>query len=300
MLLNTLAEIHWNMNPMIFQVGSFGLRWYSLGFLLAFVCGYYMFVRFFKNEKVDTKYLDSLVIYIFLAVLIGARLGHCLFYDFGYYFSKAHWMEIILPFNKGPQGWYFTGYQGLASHGAAIAILIALWLYKVRYKMNPWWLVDRLVIVIALGGAFVRMGNFFNSEIYGVETTLPWGVVFEQRGETVPKHPTQLYESISYFLIFCVCLFFYIKKKGHLRTGLLFGWWLIALFGMRFLIEFVKSNGIIADHSLKMGQVLSIPFILFGVVLVVLAYKNKLPRHIFLTPDHQPLPDKKGKGKQQQ
>lgn len=284
------------MDPMIFQVGGFGLRWYSLGFLLAFVCGYFLMSRMFKNEKVENKYLDSLVIYIFLAVLIGARLGHCLFYDFGYYFSKAHWMEILLPFNKN---WQFTGYQGLASHGAAIAILIALWLYGRRYKMNPWWLVDRLVIVIALGGAFVRLGNFFNSEIYGVETSLPWGVVFESATpvpETVPKHPTQLYESISYFLIFFVSIFYYIKKKGHLPTGRLFGWWLIALFGIRFVIEFVKSNGIIADHLLKKGQLLSIPFILFGIVLLVLAYKHKLPEHIFLTPNHKPLPDKKEKG----
>ncbi|MBP9991201.1 MAG: prolipoprotein diacylglyceryl transferase [Bacteroidales bacterium] len=272
--------IHWNVDPVIFNIGSFGLRWYSLGFLLAFLLGYFIMNRMFLREKVETKYLDSLVIYMFVAVLVGARLGHCLFYEPDYFLTSEHWLEIFLPFNM--KTGQFTGYQGLASHGAAIAILIAIWLFYRKYKMNVWWILDRLVIVIALGGAFIRLGNLFNSEIYGFETSLPWGFIFERNGETVPKHPTQLYESLSYFIIFTVCYLVYRKKDGKLHNGRLFGWWLIALFGMRFLIEFVKEEQVAFEKgmTLDMGQWLSIPFILAGILLIVLSHKGKLKEGI--------------------
>ena len=268
--------IHWNVDPIIFNIGSFGLRWYSLGFLLAFLVGYFIMNRMFLREKVETKYLDSLVIYMFVAVLVGARLGHCLFYEPDYFLTSEHWLEIFLPFNM--KTGQFTGYQGLASHGAAIAILIAIWLFYRKYKMNVWWILDRLVIVIALGGAFIRLGNLFNSEIYGFETSLPWGFIFERNGETVPKHPTQLYESLSYFIIFTVCYLVYRKKDGKLHNGRLFGWWLVALFGMRFLIEFVKEEQVDFEKgmTLDMGQWLSVPFILAGILLVILSHKGKL------------------------
>lgn len=274
--------VHWNVDPVIVNIGSFGLRWYSLGFLFAFLLGYYIYNGFCKREKVDPKYLESLVIYIFLATLIGARLGHCLFYEPDYFLTSEHWLEIILPFNI--QTGRFTGYQGLASHGAAIGILLSLWLFYRKYHINLWWLVDRLVIVVALGGAFIRLGNLFNSEIYGVETSLPWGFVFERNGETVPKHPTQLYEALSYFIIFVVCLCVYRKKEGKLHNGRLFGWWLIALFGVRFLIEFVKEEQVSFEQSmtLDMGQWLSAPFILAGVILVLLSHRGKLPQGIFV------------------
>ena len=163
-----LSFIHWNVDPVIFHIGSFGLRWYSLGFLIAFSLGYYVMYRMFVREKVDTKYLESLLVYMFLAVLVGARLGHCLFYEPEYYLTKDHWLEMILPFGYDASGWHFTGYQGLASHGAAFAILLAMWLYYRKYRMNPIWIIDHLLIIIALGGAFIRLGNLFNSEIYGV------------------------------------------------------------------------------------------------------------------------------------
>lgn len=269
--------IQWNIDPVIFHLGSFGLRWYSLGFLFAFFLGYLILYKMFQKEKVDIKYLDSFVIYMFLAVLAGARLGHCLFYEPGYFLTSDHWLEIFLPINiKTGQ---FTGYQGLASHGAALAILFVLWLFQKQQKVNAWWLVDRLVIVIALGGAFIRLGNLMNSEIYGVETSLPWGFIFERNGEVVPKHPTQLYESLSYFIIFGVSIFAYYKKKGNLRTGVLFGWWLIALFGMRLIIEFVKEEQVAFEQgmTLDMGQLLSLPFIVLGVIMLVIGYKGKLP-----------------------
>lgn len=276
-----LEFINWHVDPVIFHLGSFGLRYYSFGFLFAFIFGYIILNKMFAREKVETKYLDSLVIWMFLAVLIGARLGHCLFYEPGYYLTADHWPEIVLPFNLATG--QFTGYEGLASHGAAIAILVAIWFYCRKFKVNGWWLLDRLVIIVALAGCFIRLGNLFNSEIYGVETSLPWGFVFELRGETVPKHPTQLYESLSYLIIFLVCLWVYRKKEGKLRNGRLFGYWLIALFGMRFLIEFVKEEQVAFEQgmTLDMGQWLSVPFILGGVVLIILSHKGILKEGIF-------------------
>lgn len=271
--------IHWNVDPVIINIGSFGLRWYSLGFLVAFLLGYYIIERMFKQENVREDYLGSLFLYIFLAILIGARLGHCLFYEPDYFLTSEHWVEIVWPFQNG----HYTGFQGLASHGAAIGILIGLWLYQRKYGLNLWWFLDRLVVVVALGGAFVRLGNLFNSEIYGVETSLPWGFVFERNGETVPKHPTQLYESLSYFLIFGVSIWYYIRKKGHFKTGTIFGWWLVALFGVRLLIEFVKNDQVDfeAGMVLNMGQLLSLPFIIGGFTIAWLAYKEKLPQGPF-------------------
>ena len=278
MLLNF---IHWNVDPVMFHIGSFGLRYYSLGFLFAFVLGYLIFTKMFKIEKVDSKYLEELLLWMFVATLVGARLGHCLFYQPDYFLTSAHWLEIILPFDL--QTGKYTGYEGLASHGAAIAILLTIWLYCRKNKINAWWLLDRLVIVVALGGAFIRLGNLFNSEIYGVETSLPWGFIFEQNGETVPKHPTQIYESLSYFIIFAVCYIVYLRKEGKLHNGRLFGWWIIALWGVRFLVEFVKEEQVDFEKgmTLDMGQWLSIPMIIAGIAIVILSHQGKLKEGIF-------------------
>ena len=271
-----LNVIHWNVDPIIFNIGSFGVRWYSLGFLMAFLCGYFVELTMFRREKVDSKFLDSFVVYVFLAVLIGARLGHCLFYEPGYFLTSDHFLEMILPFGRDASGWHFTGYEGLSSHGAAVCVPIAIWLFYRKYGVNPIWIVDRAVIAIALGGAFIRLGNLFNSEIYGVPTDLPWGFIYERNGETLPKHPTQLYESLSYFIIFLVCFVTYHLKKGKLRPGVLFGWWLIALFGIRFIIEFVKEEQVDFEKNmtLDMGQWLSLPLIVAGAVLLVFAYRG--------------------------
>ena len=164
-----------------------------------------------------------------------------------------------------------------------MGILTAMWLYWRRYGMNIWWILDRMVIVIALGGAFIRLGNLFNSEIYGHATTLPWGFIFERNGETVAKHPTQLYESLCYFAIFGVCLWYYLRKNGNVRSGSIFGWWLVALFGVRFLIEFVKNDQVDfeAGLALNMGQLLSLPFIAAGLVIAWLSHKEKFPQGPF-------------------
>lgn len=265
--------IHWNVDPVFLHIGSFELRYYSLGFVCAFAFSYLVLYHIFKREKVDTGYLDQLTVYVFLGILIGARLGHCFFYQPDYFLTSAHWYEIVWPFSNG----HFTGFQGLASHGAAIGVLTALYFYWHRTRMNLWWVLDRLIIVVSLGGAFVRLGNLFNSEIYGVATDMPWGMVFERNGETVAKHPTQLYESLSYFLIFGGCLWRYCHTKGMFKAGSMFGWWAVALFGVRFLIEFIKNDQVDfeAGMTLNMGQILSLPFIFGGLAIAWFAHKGR-------------------------
>lgn len=282
--------IHWNVDPVIFHLGSFAVRYYSLGFVCAFVFSYLVLHRIFTREKVNTELLDKLTIWVFFATLIGARLGHCLFYEPDYFLTSEHWLEIILPIQLSTGR--FIGYQGLASHGAAIAILLAIFFFCRKFKVNGWWLLDRLVMVVALSGVFIRLGNLFNSEIYGVETSLPWGFIFDRNGETVAKHPTQLYESFSYLLIFLGCAFAYQRNKGNLHNGRLFGWWLIALWGVRFLIEFIKEEQVDFEKgmTLDMGQWLSIPFIVAGAVMLILSYKGILKEGTYTTPNGKPLP----------
>jgi prolipoprotein diacylglyceryl transferase len=271
--------IHWSADPVIFHIGSFGLRWYSLLFAVGFISAYFILLKMFRREGVNTNYLDKLTIYCFIALLVGLRFGHCIFYEWSYY--KDHLLEIVLPWNL--ETGKFTGYQGLASHGGAIGILLGLWLYCYKTKVNPVWILDRLVIVIPLVGACVRCGNLMNSEIYGVETTLPWGFIYERNHETVPKHPTQLYEALSYLIIFASLLIYYVRKKGEIRPGMSFGIFLTALFGIRFLIEFIKQDQVAFEQgmTLNMGQLLSIPFILAGIVFIVLSVKGKFSGKVF-------------------
>ena len=271
--------VHWSADPVIFHIGSFGLRWYSLLFATGFILAYLILLKMFRREEVNTNYLDKLTIYCFIALLVGLRLGHCIFYEWGYY--KNHLLEMVLPFNF--ETGKFTGYQGLASHGGAIGILLGLWLYCYKTKINPVWVLDRLVIVIPLVGAFVRCGNLMNSEIYGVETSMPWGFIYERHHETVPKHPTQLYEALSYLIIFASLLIYYVSKKGKIRPGMSFGIFLTALFGIRFQIEFIKNDQVDfeASMTLNMGQWLSIPFVLAGIVFIVLSAKGKFADKVF-------------------
>ena len=190
--------VNWDVSPIIFSIGTFGIRWYSLLFAVGFIVAYFLLSKMFKKENVNVEILDTFTIYMFLSLLIGLRLGHCLFYEPDYYFQ--HPLEIILPFNL--ETGQFIGYQGLASHGGAIGILIGIYLFCRKTKINWIWILDRLVIVIPLVGACVRIGNLMNSEIYGVQTSLPWGFIFLRNGEVEPKHPTQIYEALSYLLIF--------------------------------------------------------------------------------------------------
>lgn len=274
-----IAAVLWDMNPVAFSLGSLELRWYSILFALAFVAGYCILKTVvFDKEKVPVSYLDRLALYVFLGVLIGARLGHCLFYEPSYYLS--HPIEMLLPIKSTAEGWQFTGYQGLASHGGAVGILIAIWLYSRKTKLPVFWVLDRLVIIVALAGLFIRLGNLMNSEIYGVPTGSDWGFVFLRNGEQVAKHPTQLYEATAYFLCFLVLLFCYLHAKRKPKNGVLFGMFLVIVFTSRLIIEHWKEvqESWEASMALNMGQILSLPFIVAGIVILVLAFMNKTGR----------------------
>jgi len=260
--------ISWNIDPEIFRIGGFALRYYSLMFLAAFYFSYKILSKIYTKENVPLILLNKLFLYVFVGTVAGARLGHCLFYEFDYY--RHHLLEIILPFRITAKGQFeLTGYQGLASHGGAIGILIAVWLYCKKYKISFLWVLDRLVIVVAIAGMFIRIGNFFNSEIIGKQTNLPWAVVFE-RVDLIPRHPAQLYEAFCYLLIFFTVWIIYNKRWRQLKKGFLFGLFLVLLFSVRFMIEFVKENQERFENRLliNMGQILSIPFILIGLYFI--------------------------------
>lgn len=266
-MIDILSFITWGPEPEIFKIGSFGVRWYSLCWLLAFVVSYFLMLKIFKREGKSQELLDKLTIYIFVGTLLGARLGHCFFYDWAYY--KEHFIEIFIPFQKVNGAWELTGFTGLASHGGAIGILAALWLFSRNTKTNFMWIADRLVLVVPIAGAFIRLGNFFNSEMIGNPTDLPWAVVFTHIDQ-IPRHPAQMYEAIAYVIIFFILWAMYQKNKDP-KPGKLFGIFLILLFGARFIIEYVKIDQVAfeAGMLLNMGQILSIPFILLGIFLLL-------------------------------
>ncbi|MDE6111922.1 MAG: prolipoprotein diacylglyceryl transferase [Bacteroidales bacterium] len=267
-MFSQLAYITWTVNPTAFHVFGLEIRWYGVLFALAIAVGYLILSKMFRKENQPETLIDTMLWYVVLAVVVGARLGHCLFYEPAYYLTADHWIEIL-----------YIRDGGLASHGAAIAILFAVYLVARKYKLTYWYLLDRLVIVVALAGLFIRTGNLMNSEIYGHATTLPWGFLFLRNGEVMPKHPTQIYEALSYFLLFLGLLAYYIKQDGKPKEGVLFSCFLIVCFGMRFLIEFVKENQELweDDYVLNMGQMLSLPFIVLGIVLLGLSLSGKLP-----------------------
>jgi phosphatidylglycerol---prolipoprotein diacylglyceryl transferase len=264
MLIMHLLVIPWDVNPEIFRIGSFAVRWYGLLFASGFLFSYIIMNKIFRNENLGKAVLDRLTIYMAVGVIIGMRLGHCLFYEPAYYLR--HPAEILMIWHGG-----------LASHGGAIGILIALWLFKRKEKKDYIWILDRIAIVAALCSFLIRMGNLMNSEIYGVETTLPWGFVFLRNHEVVPKHPTQIYEGLAYLFIFFLLYYLYWRKKGEHYQGMLVSLVCILVFTTRFFIEFVKEDQVAfeATMNLNMGQWLSIPFILIGIVGLYLSLKYK-------------------------
>lgn len=268
-------SINWNVDPEIFTLfGTFPIKYYGLLFVSGLLLAYEVVKRVYKSENIPVEDLEKLSTYLFIGTLVGARLGHCLFYDFEY-FSK-HPLEMFLPFRITSEGWTFTGFAGLASHGGAIGILTAVFLYIRKTKTNFLWLMDRLSIGIPVACAFIRFGNFMNSEIYGKPTGTDYGVVF-MRDDLIPRHPTQLYEAFAYLFVFG--LLWYVNKKKIFtgQNGFLFGLFLILMFSARLLIEFSKENQVAFEDNmaLNMGQVLSIPFILIGIVLIVLSQKKR-------------------------
>jgi prolipoprotein diacylglyceryl transferase len=250
MLINYIV---WNLDPEIFSLGPLSIRYYGVLWALSFYLGYIIFERFVKKESLPEGYLDKLTIYMLIGTIVGARLGHCLFYQPAHYLSNP--IEILKIWEGG-----------LASHGAAIGIILALYLFSRKTKKPLIYILDRIVIVVALAGVLIRLGNLMNSEIYGVETSLPWGFIFKRDGQTVPKHPTQIYEALSYLIGYITLHLIYIKSNAKPKPGLLFGLFLIFIFATRFVIEFIKEPQVSfeVNMALNMGQILSIPFALMG------------------------------------
>jgi len=265
----TLLSINWNVDPEIFRIGGFAVRWYGLLFASSFFFGYLILYKVFTKEKIQIRYLDELTTYMIIGTIVGARLGHCFFYEPQYYLQ--HPWKILMIWEGG-----------LASHGAAIGIIITILIFSYVKKLTFLWVMDRVVIVVALSGFFIRMGNLMNSEIFGIPTSLPWGFRFPRASDNaesiVPRHPTQLYEGLSYLVIFLLLWWLYYKKEGKPPKGLLFGLFLILVFGVRFLIEFIKEpqEGFEKSMVLNMGQLLSIPLIIMGGVLVWCALRKPL------------------------
>lgn len=256
--------VTWDVNPALFHLGSFEVRYYGVLWAVALGISAYIFHHIMIREGLSEKTFDSVFWFGVISTVLGSRLGHCLFYDPGYYLT--HPVEI-LDIRQG----------GMASHGAAVGLLIGLWLFSRKNKLPYIWSLDRISIVVAISGVAVRLGNLMNSEIYGTVTSLPWGFIFVRDGETLPKHPTQIYEALCYLVLFVILLWMYYKKDlARRRPGVMFGFFLIILFGTRFLIEFIKNPQVDFEQNmvLNMGQLLSIPFIVAGVVILWRALKQ--------------------------
>jgi len=264
------------------DLGFFIIRWYSLMFVAAFIIGLRLMKKIYIEENINLEKLDTLFMYTFIAMLVGMRFGEVFFYSWDYY--KNNLLEIILPLKRAAgetaifglvEGWKFTGYTGFASHGAAIAIILSMYWYSRKHlNKSLLFILDRMSIVCALGAAFVRIGNFFNSEIYGKPTGSNFGVIFKNSdAEMLPRHPTQLYEALCYLILFFVLWRFYWKTDKKQKTGFLFGVFMIGLWSARFFIEFFKEAQVDGREdwilSLNTGQVLSIPLILIGLWLML-------------------------------
>ncbi|MDR1653919.1 MAG: prolipoprotein diacylglyceryl transferase [Prevotellaceae bacterium] len=268
----------WENDPVIVEFLGFQLRYYGLCWALGIAAAMFVLRKVFEKEKLSTELLSSLFFYILIGVFVGARLGHCLFYTPLYYLS--HPVEMLLPVSKNEFGaYYFSGYSGLASHGGAIGIVITALIFAKRKKQNLWDVFDKLALVAPLTGFFIRMGNFFNSEIIGKPTNFVFGIVFKSV-DNAPRHPAQLYEAFSYLLIFIFLLYVYFRIKNKYKSGFTFGITILLIFFARFIIEYCKEVQEPFENHLKeilfvdMGQLLSLPFIIAGIIIIVL--RNKI------------------------
>jgi len=259
--------IEWNVSPEIFHLGPLSIRWYGFLFAMAFVAGYFIMSTIFRKENRSKQDLEQLSVYMIFGTVIGARLGHCLFYNPTYYLANP--IEILKVWEGG-----------LASHGAAIGIIISQYIFSKKNKnYDLMWILDRIVIVVALGGSFIRLGNLFNSEIIGHPTQVSWAFIFTSVDD-LPRHPTQLYESIAYLIIFFVLWMIYQKGNAKTKKGFLLGLFLILVFTFRFFVEFLKENQSTfeAGMALNMGQLLSIPFVIAGIVFIIQSSKPKVKK----------------------
>jgi prolipoprotein diacylglyceryl transferase len=276
-----LFKIDWAPSEVLVSLGPLTIYWYSVMFIIAFSLGYYIVQKIYINDNKPIELVEPLFIYVVFGTLLGARLGEVFFYNWEYFQNNL--IEILLPIKKDLDssmlfgiidGYKFVGYRGLASHGATIGIITAMFIYKYKFKYDSvLWIFDRLTIPVAIGGMFVRIGNFFNSEIVGNYTNSNFGIVFKNRGEIFPRHPAQLYEAFGYLLLFILLWNLYWKTDQKKNKGFLFGLFLTCLFSIRVLVENVKESqgGGLEDTLglLSTGQWLSIPFIVVGIGLML-------------------------------
>ena len=277
--MNTLLYILWNPDLTALHIGSWGLRWYSLCWLIGLLLAYLIVRRLFKEQKIADEKFEPLFIYCFLGILIGARLGHCLFYQPDYFLTSWRgFVEMLLPIHFLPDGgWKMTGYEGLASHGGTLGLILALLLYVKKTKVPLWTVLDNIAISTGTTACFIRLGNLMNSEIIGKVTDVPWAFIFE-RVDQMPRHPGQLYEALAYALFFVLAWVLYRRRPDRVGTGFFFGLCLFYIFTFRFFIEYTKEiqEAFEAALPLDMGQLLSLPFIAVGAWFMVRGWKKNV------------------------
>lgn len=261
--------IEWNPSIVAFSLGSFEVRWYSLCWCIGLALAYVVVYQLYKRQRISQEKFDPLFLYCFIGILLGARLGHCLLYEAPYFLS--HPIEMLLPIRHLSDGsWKFTGYSGLASHGGTLGLMIALGLYVRKYKVNLMRVLDNIAIATPICACFIRLGNLMNSEIVGKYTGSDFGFIFVQNGDTLPRHPGQLYEAIAYFVFFIIGILLYRRWKEKVGTGFYFGYCLATIFSFRFFVEFFKEVQepweitMQQTIGLNQGQLLSIPFVALG------------------------------------
>ena len=283
-----LLYIVWNPDLEAFSLGPLTFRWYSLCWLVGLLLAYLVVKRLYTEQKIKAELFDPLFIYCFLGILVGARLGHCIFYQPDYYLTSFKgFFEMLLPIHFLPEGgWKLTGYAGLASHGGTAGLMLALWLYTKRTKLSIWTVLDNIAIATGTTACFIRLGNLMNSEIIGKVTDVPWAFIFE-KVDTMPRHPGQLYEAIAYALLFVIMWAIYKRSSKQptpstfhpqVGTGWYFGFCLAYIFTFRFFIEYTKEiqEAFEASLPIDMGQILSIPFIIVGVYCMIRAGKKRV------------------------
>lgn len=276
--MSIINYILWNPSLEAFSLGPLSIRWYSLCWLVGLLAAYLMVHKQYREQKIGDELFEPLFFYCFIGILVGARLGHCLFYQPDYFLSSgSHVVEMLLPIHFTPDGsWRFTGYEGLASHGGTLGLIVALWLYVRRTGLSIWRVLDNIAIATPATACLIRLGNLMNSEIIGKITDVPWAFIF-QRVDTMPRHPGQLYEAIAYALLLIIGWAAYRRWPQRVGTGFFFGLCLTYIFTARFFIEYTKDiqEAFEAGMPLNMGQLLSIPFVIIGVACMVRSKKAR-------------------------
>ena len=280
--MNTLSFITWNPSLEVFSIGAFSMRWYSLMWLIGLALAYLMVRWLYQKQNIPNEKFEPLFIYCFLGILIGARLGHCIFYQPDYFLTSwKGFVEMLLPIKITADSWHMTGYQGLASHGGTLGLILALLLYVRQLKVPVWTVLDNIAIATGITACCIRIGNLMNSEIVGKVTdeSLPWAFWFVQNDgpqNVVLRHPGQLYEAIAYALLFLLMVVLYKKMPQRVGTGFYFGLCLAYIFTFRFFIEYFKEVQEAFEQGLPfdMGQILSVPFIIIGIYYMIKGWKK--------------------------